>query len=537
VAEVPGGYEILYTRDSADGSLRPFFTVTPHRTPREFGATTPTGVYDERRLGFYYAGASSDFRRQFFEANDALAVGAVDGGKTKNNLYESVEGQLRLVNVLPNGSSQPNAWFGAPAVEEHEAENSARAISADGSRVFWTDMSTGSLYVRENGTSTVLVGENATFWTASVDGSRVFYAKGGDLYEDDLTTEATSDLTPGGQVLGLAGASEDASYVYFVAEAVLAPGATVGKPNLYLYHGGVIKLVATLGPVDFEVGAFASGAFNDWRPALGHRTAEATPDGRGLVFMSTASLTGYNNNFTNSFSNQLNPAFEVFVYDAVGGGLSCASCNPSDESPTHQFGGILPITLTSPYQLRLISDDGSRVVFESFEPLVAQDVNDNEDVYEWERDGTGSCRAGGGCIYLLSDGSGVRASFLIDASASGADVFMVTDARLVGQDQNELFDVYDAHIGAVTPPSPSQCTGSGCQGAPGAPPVFATPSSVTFSGVGNFPAPARAVAKKKPKAKVRHRHRGKKARRSGGSARRSPVGNRAMSGGKGRGGR
>ena len=45
-------------------------------------------------------------------------------------------------------------------------------------------------------------------------------------------------------------------------------------------------------------------------------------------------------------------------------------------------------------------------------PLVAQDTNGQQDVYEWEREGTGSCTLGagvnGGCVYLLSGGdSGV----------------------------------------------------------------------------------------------------------------------------------
>ena len=41
--------------------------------------------------------------------------------------------------------------------------------------------------------------------------------------------------------------------------------------------------------------------------------------------------------------------------------------------------------------LRLISSDGSRVFFETQQPLVPEDENGLLDVYEWERAGAGFC--------------------------------------------------------------------------------------------------------------------------------------------------
>src|SRR6202012_1382216 len=115
----------------------------------------------------------------------------------------------------------------------------------------------------------------------------------------DLTGGVTSDLAPGAQLLGLAGASDDASYVYFVAEGALAPGATAGLSNLYLEHSGATTLVATLGTKGEEHSEAGFG-FNGrsafpWAPALSGREAQATPDGHSLVFMSRQSLTGYDN--------------------------------------------------------------------------------------------------------------------------------------------------------------------------------------------------------------------------------------------------
>ena len=96
----------------------------------------------------------------------------------------------------------------------------------------------------------------------------------------------------------------------------------------------------------------------------------------------------------------------------------------------------------------------------------------------------GSCRREAGCVYLLSGGTSSDSSFLVDASADGNDVFIATRAQLQPQDRNEEFDLYDARVGGVQPPSSPDC--SDCQGVAPAPPSFATPSSAAFSGAGNL---------------------------------------------------
>ena len=59
-----------------------------------------------------------------------------------------------------------------------------------------------------------------------------------------------------GDVQGVVGASEDGSYLYFVARAVLSgeeegptgEKAEEGADNLYLYHGGKAGFIARLAP-------------------------------------------------------------------------------------------------------------------------------------------------------------------------------------------------------------------------------------------------------------------------------------------------
>jgi hypothetical protein len=164
-------------------------------------------------------------------------------------------------------------------------------------------------------------------------------------------------------------------------------------------------------------------------------------------------------------------------------------------------GAYLQPSWSGTYIPEWISADGTRVFFDTTVGLVPQDTNDNVDVYEWERDGSGSCDESPGCVYLLSGGVSPSASYFEGASSTGNDVFIATRAKLAQEDDNEMYDLYDVRADAVPPVSPPACTGTGCQGVPAAPPVFATPPSVTFSGVGNFP-PSSTVVKSTVKKKV-----------------------------------
>ena len=555
------GYAVLYKRPLSGGSYQPFFTVTPpNRGSGDFKAFDLPDLYPVAANELTYAGASADYGRLLFEANDALTSDAVDGGPEENNLYESVNGRLSLVNVLPDGSTEPNATFGAPPllaprpyITKLNLPDFSSVISGDGSRVFWSDLNPGreALYVSEGVGSgaerTVQVdasqaggnGGGGRFWTASKDGSRVFFTdsdtarltadtdpgSGQNLYMyevpmgslptghlTDLTTAADAEVEG---VLG-EGESKTGEYVlYFTAKGVLAGNhnsngaiAVPGADNLYMLHEGSQPVfVAALSPEDGnEVLKFFAPEerFGDWQPGLGHRTAEVTPDGGSLVFMSNDQSVGGHSEMVNGVSLQ-----EVYVYDAGDNSLVCASCAREGIVPSLNpaagkgLGGFLPVSSSATYLPRWMSDDGSRVFFDSSEPLVGLDTNSEVDVYEWERDGSGSCGEAGGCVFLLSGGTSEASSFLIGGSASGDDVFFVSRAELVSGG-NEAYNLFDARVDGVQPVAAPACTGTGCQGLPSPPPTFATPASATYSGVGNFPPPGPEPAKPatKPKAKT-----------------------------------
>jgi hypothetical protein len=471
-----------------------------------------------------YAGASANFSQVLFEANSALTSNSVSGSGEENNLYVSSSGNISAVNLLPGATtSEPNAVFGAPNIESEIGRfhpDFSNVISSSGARIFWTDLNTERIYVRENGTQTTAVSEGAArFWTATPEGEYVFYTEAGALLRYDVQTGTRETLAPGGaEVQGVLGISEEGSFVYFAANGELAEGAQAGQPNLYMLHNGGagwegVRFIATLGPGDgTHVEPFVSstrklGAVGDWEPGLGYRTAEVSSSGEGLVFMSTMSIptaddpAGYPNAGLD----------EVYTYQAnEGGRLFCVSCSTSGEQLQSNYeteeghaAAFLPISLQNTYQPRWISQSGGRIFFDSAVPLVANDTNGQQDVYEWERSGEGSCTRAQGCVYLISDGTSAGASYFLDASADGDDAFIITRAKLAPQDQNEVYDLYDARVGGVRAVAPPACTGTGCQGVPSAPPTFATPASVTFEGVGNFLPTTKGVVKTKTKALTR----------------------------------
>jgi hypothetical protein len=555
----------LYRHLFDEESYQPLYTTLPKRSFRSgefWGPTTDDGNQTEEPS---FAGGTSDMNDLLFEANDALLSGEggfiereldSDVGQeiaehkiTKSNLkkenspylYVWDQGRLALVDVTPNGTVLPNATFGAPhAAGERTPGNPpdfSRVISGDGSRVFWTALEgegaaavPKALYVRENpgepqspvnGQRECLVaadactiqlddavGGGARFWTASSDGDKVFFTKGG-LYEYEMSSVpdkagVLTDLTPGLEVKGVLGASEDASYVYYVDS----------NDQLYVLHDGsggweAPVPIAKLSPGDgealppiFGLDGFTTnegGFAGDWVPGMGERTAEVTADGRGLVFVSTESIPV--KGFPSGYANEGRE--EVYVYSATSNSLACPSCSQSGEPGSE---GFIPVSWSNSHMPSLVSENGNRVFFDSGSALVPRDTNGKLDVYEWEREGTSSCQQGegtdGGCVYLLSGGMSNEPSYLLGASASGSDVFIITRARLTSDAGDELFKLFDARVDGLNPPTSPACTGTGCQGVPEAPPTFATPSSVTYNGVGNFsPPPTTTTSSLRSKSK------------------------------------
>ena len=558
VAGAPAHYYNPYLRDDADGSYQLLSTVTP-----PVASPGPADKANGGGLTIEYAGMSADGTHVVFSASDALTPNATPG---QENLYEWSDGRLELVNVLPDGEvaggtpppSYTNLVFGRPSHSQGGLnEDYQRVISANGSRVIWTDEER-QLYDSELTPS----GERITrgplpgqYETASVDGSVVYTSDEGQLDRYEVSTEKLSELTaPTARVTEVLGASEDGSYVYFVAKGALAAGASNGLYNIYLWHDGAISLVAAVGEGDYSARSLEYDAPVEHGSAylLESNTTRVSPDGRYLAFEASEPLTGYDNVPTQAgaceafspgksgegliggaFDNHTGRCLEVYEYDADAGRLTCASCNPRGLPPVGN--SFVPVALhnivTTPgwqsatVQQRYLLDDG-RLFFDSIDDLLPQASNAGQvNVYEYEPGGVGSCqREEGGCLGLISSGTSSDESLFMDASASGSDVFFLTRQQLVAQDGDEAMDVYDARVGggfsAATPPP---CGGEACRPpVTPAPAIYQAPPSATFAGPGNPPQPAGQPSTVKPskkKAKRKgskpgHKAKRKKARRA-----------------------
>jgi hypothetical protein len=566
------GMENLYLRDNQTGALTAMTTGQP------------TLAAGEDELCERYGGSSEDGRRVYFAANGAFADARVGRGFS---LYEWQAGRgLTVVSRLPSGNPAPPSSknnFG-PSSHTNSCENGTNVlhnvVSADGSKAFWTyQPATGPsrLYAWTNGENVQLDAVDGgpgpagggVFLAANRQGSVVFFSDSNrltadasealfpasepDLYRYDFNApegERLTDLTPevagGSGFRGALGAGEDGASIYFAANGVLAPGASAGdcsgegqngegECNLYLWEAGKgTRFVSRVAGLDDP----------GWTELPFEQTARVSADGRFLAFASVLPLTGFDNRVEGSEGCQEvdrganltgDPrCSEAFVYDSVAETLVCASCGPTGGRPTGPV--ILPGLSNMFEPTRNLSSDGSRFFFATRTALSPVDTNQAADVYEYERVGVGSCteasdafsQAAGGCDFLVSGGQSPNDSYFLDASSSGRDVFFSTRQKLVGWDQDDQYDVYDAREGGGFPePGPEEDCGSldACHAAPvGAPGVagVATPGFVGPEGVAPCPAgrhrmtvkgKSRCVGNKqkhsKRKGKGKHKGKGK----------------------------
>lgn len=550
-----GAERTIYLRDAAADGYVPLVTRANVLAEAKFG-----GYEGGLNKNVEFLGASRDLKHVVFHSQEALVAPAQKG---MDNLYEWSGGVLSLVSILPNNEPENGGLGLSNQVKRN-------AVSADGNRIAW---GLGpALYLRDMARKeTVEISApqggsepgEAHFQTASGDGSRVFFTDNGRLTEDShagngpdlyvfevspgaaLSSGTLTDLTPSGRggtsadVRGEAlGASEDGSYVYFVADGALAPDANPGECDgidiesktsaecaLYVAHHDAShdsweepKLIAELSKEDQP----------DWNSdvvgALELMVSEVSANGRFVAFMSDRSLTGYDTK--DAVSGVADE--EVYLYDATTERVVCASCNASGARPAGRFhpNGEDPTPLvdknnhpvwhgrwlagnvsvwtslgenelgpqTQPHYL---TNDG-RLFFNGADGLVPADVNGTADAYQYEPEGVGGCKRGvassssvysetlglaggtGGCVELISSGSSSQESAFLGASANGGDVFFVTAARLAREDVDTALDVYDAH----------ECpTGSSCPDLG----LVASPACTTAESCRAAPSPQPAV--------------------------------------------
>jgi len=461
---------------------------------------------------------------------------AVDGSFVYwTNPATGAVGRATIAGATPNqafvtGGSKPNG-----------------GVAVDSNYIYWANTGTGTIgRANLNGSSvnqSFLPGMPRP-GAIAVDSGHIYWAGNGrdlgnDLYRFEAADGTLADITPdanpsdpyGAEVQGVLGASADGSRVYFAANGVLGDGVGNGATrgncvvlplvgvqyecNLYLWEAGSgIKFITRLSAMVPGGGAGDVSDQADWFPStvgltqFQQRQARVSDDGKTIVFRSRGQLTDYENH-----------GVPEFYRYRVGGGLHCITCAPTGSAPVapptlfsiEAFGR--PIGVSSAAWLTgNLSADGGRFFFETAEKLATGDTNGDlacpdvrvsntgqlvpscQDVYEWEAPDTGSCTtanasyapSAAGCLYLISTGTSPEPSFFGGADGKGDDAFFYTSRQLVGQDKDELFDIYDARVGgglaSQNPPPSNPCLERGsCQGSPTAAPPPQSAGSAGFS--------------------------------------------------------
>jgi Tol biopolymer transport system component len=349
-----------------------------------------------------YKGSSIDGKAVFFETSDQMVPGDTD---TKRDVYQrsydphaGIESYVtREVSLGPAGGNDAyNALF-----EKASADGNLVFFSTEESMVEADTDHRSDVYMRNMvaGTTTLVsVGEPAC---APACGNGPVDA-------------------------GFAGASADGNKVFFVSEERLAAADTDGSVDVYVRDlaGETTKLIsagsASCAP------ACGNGAF----PVALRGTS---PDGTHAYFTTAESLSGADtDSAVDIYSRSLNGETTTLVSQ---GGEGCA--------PTCGNGGAVPVFQGS-------SASGSRVFFSTDEPMVGVDTDTATDIYARDLPG--------GPTILISGGrsSTETASFSAN-TADGSHVFFTTAEPLVAEDDDNANDVYEWSGGTLELVTSTEC--------------------------------------------------------------------------------
>jgi hypothetical protein len=401
----------------------------------------------------HYAGASSDGSRVFFTTGQALL-----GSDTSNNLYEcELPGDAGVPpSPTSGGVVNPCPTTALKEISATSAAGGAQVqgvarISEDGSHVYYVAKGELASNENNNGEKPAEGADNLYVWEPSSAGRRGH-------------TAFIAMLCSGAQASGSVPDSQCASSL----------SASTADTGLWAEDDGGTE---------------------------GTRQIQVTPDGEYAVFGAVAHLTPGD-------TSTVEQLFEYDAQ--TGGLIRLSEGYEDNNGNTTVYPAFLPnleyseVSNAGSDNLAL-SADGSRVFFTSDDALTPGASDQTFNLYEW-RDGdlsllSGDFNASGAPAYVTEE------EHVLGTTPSGGDVFFQTSEPLVSQDTDTEEDVYDARVEGGFPASapPPSCQGEGCQGQLGAALSPSLPGSVSLSGAGNL-APAvkpSTVSKAKAKALTR----------------------------------
>jgi len=465
-SERPSLYEYVDTGHSGEGADVPALVGVENNGTQISQCGTGLGADVSREAYAVRNGISAGGSTVFFNAQ---AGGCVSGatGPAVNQVYARIgtPGAQTTVNVAGTSGCATSTSCNVTSPVTYQG------ASKDGSKVFFT--TTQALLPSDKDTT-------SNIYECELPGDGRPTATPTELVNacPDLKAVPVTGTSAGANVQSVVAVSEEGSRLYFTATGVLSTVANdqvrtaeLGKDNLYVWEApgahdptGHTAFIATLSEAS-------------------PREAQATPDGRYLVFTTTADVT----------LDDTSTSAQAFRYDAQSGELIRVSVGQNGFNSNGNTSSD-PVILASTNLGRLtVSQDGSYIVFQSNDALTPQVHGGLSNVYEWHD----------GNISLISDGTDSQhQAGLIGMNTSGANVFFTTADKLVGQDIDEDADVYDARIdGGFPAPTPApSCSGEACQGPLSSSLAPVLPGSTLVPAIGNAPSPVTKPVT--PKAKI-----------------------------------
>jgi hypothetical protein len=459
------------------------------------------------------------------------------------------DGETRVVSLLP-GDVPQNA--GEEAFYQGTSKNGAVVAFKIN----------GSLYVRVNNEKTLKVADGTpTFAGLSDDGDKLFYLAGGTTdagtihrFDTSSSEDVAANASTDAEIVNV---SADGSHVYFISPSKLdGTEGTVGQPNLYVWGGAAPEYITTVAPSDLVTTSGdlldlpALTNWTDWVVAPtdnggekgpGADSSRTTPNGEVLVFESRAQLTPYDNAEADA-ADCGNPeeagegCTEIYRYDDSSKNLICLSCDSLPGSTNKDASLQKPALVNPPMAIHNVTDDGSRVFFETAETLVGRDTDGVNDIYEWKQGAPSAELISSGKSTEFSVPQGVEApavpppNLLFSVTPDGEDAFFLSQDALVPRSGvGGVSAVYDARIGGgfEEPTPPTVCLEEDCRPSAGTAPSLSTAPSEKIAGGGNVkPRKRRRCHHPTHKRNGRHRRRCSKHR-----AHRRGINNRSRSAG------
>ena len=451
-------FPLQFGRVSTDGA---HVLIESARHPETDSASDAGGVWDfiaQRYVQIspevvrsHFAEASSDGKSLAFWTEIAVTAQDTD---TALDLYVVTDGQIDLVSVGTAASASDATYVadgGAFVIFRTRESLTPSDTNGDWDEYGWT-RSTQDVVLLTPGMV------RPEFLLATADGSRVFFR---DLQHTwEWTAGGATPLGPGAVI----DISADGERIFMLTGEALVPEDVDGKVDAYLLTTAGYELL-TAGidvDVDVNVGAVSS-------------------DQTHWIVRTTAALTADDHDLTEDL--YLASREDVRLIEAGPLGASpvgasddlsivvLATWSPLVPQDTDGVGDLYrwsaaapnaPVLLTSPTDsgrptLKAVSPDGSRVVIETSEAILPEDVDSNQfigsDVYEWH-DGT---------VSLLSAGETRQATFIAASIDLKRVVFEASDALVPG-DTDSSMDIYISDRDLTPPVATIQGPAGGTSG-------------------------------------------------------------------------